>query len=101
MKQRKEHTDNYLSLFGFILLVALYLSILYLQANSMKTFEVSTAHYSLLPDVSISPFLSCMGIFVDSVTHLLHQGLDGTGHFSFNTISDVYRWIDTKIIQVS
>lgn len=76
VKKSKLHTDNYLGLFGFIMLTSLYLAILYLQADSFRTYQVSTAHLGLLPD-----------------------GADGTGGFVFSSTSEVFEWINNSIIQ--
>eukprot|EP00897_Mesotaenium_endlicherianum_P006639 jgi/Mesen1/6002/ME000306S05267 len=74
--EENERYENYRNLLSFLLFTGLYCAVLYLQADSFRSFQVSTAHYVLLP-----------------------EGMTGNEPFTFASPSDVYTWLNDSIIQ--
>ena len=48
----EEKVSHYIDLCGFLLLVALFVSILLLQADATRSYDLTASHAVLLPDVS-------------------------------------------------
>ncbi|CAI5968657.1 unnamed protein product, partial [Closterium sp. NIES-64] len=87
LQQRVQH---YRDLGGFVVLMALFITILYLQADSSRSYEITSAHAVLFPPVcSLHAFL------------LLASALyppDASN--TFNGPDDFYSWLNTSIVQV-
>eukprot|EP00271_Cylindrocystis_brebissonii_P006378 TRINITY_DN1913_c0_g1_i1.p1 TRINITY_DN1913_c0_g1~~TRINITY_DN1913_c0_g1_i1.p1 ORF type:complete len:1241 (+),score=218.25 TRINITY_DN1913_c0_g1_i1:529-4251(+) len=67
---------QYVDLFRFLLYTVLYIVILFMQANQSRVFQVSTSHFSLLP-----------------------EGVSDDGSFDFNYVEDIYEWLNDTIVQ--
>ena len=48
----EEKVNHYSELFSFLLLLALFCTVLWLQADSRRTYSIISAHEVLLPPVS-------------------------------------------------
>ncbi|CAI7792460.1 unnamed protein product [Closterium sp. NIES-53] len=73
LQQRVQH---YRDLGGFVVLMALFITILYLQADSSRSYEITAAHAVLFP-----------------------PGMRQDASNTFNGPDDLYSWLNTSIIQ--
>ncbi|CAI5983991.1 unnamed protein product [Closterium sp. NIES-65] len=73
LQQRVQH---YRDLGGFVVLMALFITILYLQADSSRSYEITAAHAVLFPP----------GMSQDSAN-------------TFAGLDDFYNWLNTSIVQ--
>ncbi|CAI6004772.1 unnamed protein product [Closterium sp. NIES-65] len=111
LQQRVQH---YRDLGGFVVLMALFITILYLQADSSRSYEITAAHAVLFPPVrSPSPprralphRLSNSHSFQrkDNLARI-HSSMPafGMSQDSANTfagLDDFYNWLNTSIVQV-
>ncbi|CAI5484993.1 unnamed protein product [Closterium sp. Yama58-4] len=73
LQQRVQH---YRDLGGFVVLMALFITILYLQADSSRSYEITAAHAVLFP-----------------------PGMSQDASNTFNGPDDFYSWLNTSIVQ--
>ncbi|CAI7792479.1 unnamed protein product [Closterium sp. NIES-53] len=73
LQQRVQH---YRDLGGFVVLMALFITILYLQADSSRSYEITAAHAVLFP-----------------------PGMSRDASNTFNGPDDFYSWLNTSIVQ--
>ncbi|CAI6004773.1 unnamed protein product, partial [Closterium sp. NIES-65] len=73
LQQRVQH---YRDLGGFVVLMALFITILYLQADSSRSYEITSAHAVLFP-----------------------PGMSQDASNTFNGPDDFYSWLNTSIVQ--
>ncbi|CAI5484985.1 unnamed protein product [Closterium sp. Yama58-4] len=75
LQQRVQH---YRDLGGFVVLMALFITILYLQADSSRSYEITAAHAVLFP-----------------------PGMRQDASNTFNGPDDFYNWLNTSIVQAA
>ncbi|CAI5462639.1 unnamed protein product, partial [Closterium sp. Yama58-4] len=73
LQQRVQH---YRDLGGFVVLMALFITILYLQADSSRSYQITAAHAVLFP-----------------------PGMSQDSSNTFNGPDDFYNWLNTSIVQ--
>ncbi|CAI5990860.1 unnamed protein product [Closterium sp. NIES-64] len=125
LQQRVQH---YRDLGGFVVLMALFITILYLQADSSRSYEITSAHAVLFPPVCASPrhlppcssppyapphpppSSSRLALFSRLSPLTLRpacvspcppreQGMRQDASNTFNSPDDFYNWLNTSIIQ--
>ncbi|CAI5951937.1 unnamed protein product [Closterium sp. NIES-64] len=89
LQQRVQH---YRDLGGFVVLMALFITILYLQADSSRSYKITAAHAVLFP-----PVCSKMPHAFLLLASVLYPP-DSSNTFSGP--GDFYRWLNTSIVQV-
>ncbi|GJP85389.1 hypothetical protein CLOP_g15499 [Closterium sp. NIES-67] len=77
VKAADKRLDDYKNLVSFLCFIALYMVVLYMQADSTDGYEVSTAHNILLP-----------------------SGASGSELNSMSGPDEMYQWVNDSIIQV-
>ncbi|CAI5516020.1 unnamed protein product, partial [Closterium sp. Naga37s-1] len=107
LQQRVQH---YRDLGGFVVLMALFITILYLQADSSRSYQITAAHAVLFPPGSSShpcshpspPRRSFASSHPPPCVHLSpprEQGMRQDASNTFNGPDDFYSWLNTSIVQ--
>ncbi|CAI5516638.1 unnamed protein product [Closterium sp. Naga37s-1] len=91
----QQRVQYYRDLGGFVVLMALFITILYLQADSSRSYEITAAHAVLFPpSSSLTLRPACV-----SPRPPREQGMRQDASNTFNGPDDFYSWLNTSIVQ--